>query len=123
MLQESVLSLHLPPGWGPQFQRRTQRYCYGSSLSRNQDLAPGLNHHLIVSPLFLYPLPSLISNCLDLFFETQGGLRRLSKVYILQARKREAEKCCTPEPHGVLLSFNSGNWVTMTLITSCQSGA
>ena len=29
----------------------------------------------------------------------------------------------TPEPHRILLSFNSGNWATMTLITSWQNGA
>jgi len=29
----------------------------------------------------------------------------------------------TPEPHWILLSFNSGNWATMTLITSWQNGA
>ena len=37
---------------------------------KEQDLALRLYHPLIVSPLFLYPLPSLISNCLDLPFET-----------------------------------------------------
>ena len=30
------------------------------------------------------------------------------------------EHICIPEPHRVLLSFNLGNWATMTVITSCQ---
>ena len=33
------------------------------------------------------------------------------------------EQICTPEPHGVLLSFNSGNWAIITVITSCLNGA
>ena len=33
------------------------------------------------------------------------------------------EWICTPEPHAVLLSFNSGNWATMTLLNSYQNGA
>ena len=33
------------------------------------------------------------------------------------------EWICIPEPHGVLLSFNSENWATMTLINSYQNGA
>ena len=33
------------------------------------------------------------------------------------------EQICTPEPHRVPLSFNLGNWATMTVITSCQNGA
>ena len=33
------------------------------------------------------------------------------------------EGICTAESLGILLSFNSRNWATMTLITSCQNGA
>ena len=39
--------------------------------------------------LFLYPLPSLISNCLNPCFGIQGRPRRLNKVYILQIRNGE----------------------------------
>ena len=42
------------------------------SLSRNQDPVSRLYHHLIVSPLFLCPLSSLITNCLNQPFGTQG---------------------------------------------------
>ena len=59
------------------------------SLSRNQDPVSRLYHHLIVSPLFLYPLPSLISNCLNPPFGTQGRSRRLNEAYILQTRNGE----------------------------------
>ena len=33
------------------------------------------------------------------------------------------KQICIPESHGVLHSFNSGNWATITVITSCQNGA
>ena len=39
--------------------------------------------------LFLYPLPSLISNCLNPPFGTQGRSRRLNEAYILQTRNGE----------------------------------
>ena len=58
-------------------------------LSRNQDPVWRVYHHLIVSPLFLYPLPSLISNCLNPPFGTQGRSRRLNEAYILQTRNGE----------------------------------
>ena len=59
------------------------------SLSRNQDPVSRLYHHLIVSPLFLYPLPSLISNRLNSPFGAQGRSRRLNEAYILQTRNEE----------------------------------
>ena len=94
-----------------------------TSLSKNQDPVSKLYHHLIVSSLFLYPLPSLISNYLNPPFGTQGRSRSLNKAYILQTRKENTGQICTPEPHRVLLSFNLGNWATMTVIISCQNGA
>ena len=39
--------------------------------------------------LFLYPLPSLVSNCLNPHFGTQGRSRRLNESYILQTRNGE----------------------------------
>ena len=86
MLQEScvqseVTILHLV--WG------LKDIVMHISLSRNQDPVWRLYHHLIVSPQFLYPLPSLISNCLNLPFGTQGRSRRLNEAYILQTRNGE----------------------------------
>ena len=59
------------------------------SLNRNQEPVSRLYHHLIVSPLFLDPLPFLISNCLNPPFGTQGRSRRLNEAYILQTRNGE----------------------------------
>ena len=115
----SVWSYHPPPGWG------LKDIVMHIFLNRNQDSVWWLYQPLIVSPLFLYPLPSLISNCLNTPIGTQGRSRRLNEAYILQTRKGEhrTEQICTPEPHKVLLSFNLGNLATMTVITSCQNGA
>ena len=74
-------------------------------------------------PLFLYPLTSLISNCLYLPFGTQGRSWGWMKPISYRQEMENTEQICTLEPHGVLLSFNSGNWATMTVITSCQNGA
>ena len=118
----SAWRYHPPPGWGPQFCRRTQRYCYAYFLSRNQDPTSRLNYHLIVPPLFLYPLPSLISNCLNLSFRTQGRSRRLNEAYVLQTRNGEDRADLYSRVPWILHSFNSGNWTTLALTTSCQNG-
>ena len=60
-----------------------------SPFSGNQDPLSRLYHHLIVPPLFLYPLPSLISNCLNPPFGAQGRSRRLNEAYILQTGNGE----------------------------------
>ena len=92
MLQEScahsdVTILHL--GGGPSSAEELKDSIMRSSFSGNQDPLSRLYHHLIVSPLFLYPLPSLISNCLNPAFGTQGRSRRLNEAYILQIRNGE----------------------------------
>ena len=59
-------------------------------LRRNQDAAPRLYYCFRTAPpLSLHPLPSLISNCLNLPFGTQGTQKGF----------------CAQEPHRVLLSF------------------
>ena len=71
--QPKVAILHL----GGSFSscRRTQRYCYVYSLRRNQHPAPRLRYCVLIAPLlFLQPLPSLISNSLNLPFGTPGDL-------------------------------------------------
>ena len=85
MLQESCVQSEvtiLPLGGG---SSTPQRHI---SLSRNQDPVSRLYHLLIVSPLFLYSLPSLISNYLNTPLGTQGRSRRLNEAYILQTRSR-----------------------------------
>ena len=84
-----VLSLKLPfshLGGGPSSVEGLKDIVMLIFLSRNQDPVSRLYHYLIVSPLFLDPLPSLISNCLNPPFQTQGRSRRLNEAYILQAR-------------------------------------
>ena len=88
-----VLSLKLSYStwvW-PQFCRRTQRYCYVYCLSKNQDLAPRLYHHLIVPPVSVSP-PFLIGNCLTPPFGTHGRSRRLNEAYIPRIRNEEHRK-------------------------------
>ena len=75
----------------------------GGPSSAEEDPALRLYHHLVSPPLFLYPLPSLISSCLKLPFGTHGRSRRLNEAYILQPRNVGHRK--TPKPHRVLLSF------------------
>ena len=88
MLQEScaqpeVTILHL--GGDLSSYRRTQRYCYVYSLRRNQDPAPWLHYYfLTASPFFLPSFLSLISNCLNLPFGTQGRSRRVNETCFLQ---------------------------------------
>ena len=86
-VQSEVTILHL--GGGSSSVEKLKDIGIHISLSRNQDPVSRLYHHLIVSPPFLYPLPSLISNCLNLCFGIQGRPRRLNKVYILQIRNGE----------------------------------
>ena len=124
MLQESCVQseftiLHL--GGGSSFVKELKDIVMHISLRRNQDPVWRLYQRLFL--LFLYSLPSLISNCLNPPFGTQGRSRSLNKAYILQTRKENTGQISTPQPHRVLLSFNLGNWATMTVITSCQSGA
>ena len=84
----SVRSYHPPPGWGLHFCRRTQRHCYAYFFE--QELGPCLKAITIrLFLLFLYPLPSLISNCLNPPFGTQGRSRMLNEAYILQTRNGE----------------------------------
>ena len=78
--------------------RRTQRYCYAYPLRRNQDPAPRLHYDFLTAPpLFLHPLPSLISSCLNLPFGTQVRSRRLNEAHFLQTRNGGHRKICTRE--------------------------
>ena len=73
-VQPEVTILHL--GVGPssveELKDIAMHFFFFFFLSRNQNPVSRLYHHLIV-PLFLYPLPSRISNCLNLLFETIGA--------------------------------------------------
>ena len=86
-VQSEVTILHL--GGGSSSVEELKDIVTHISLSRNQNPVWRLYHHLIVSPLFLYPLPSLISNRLNPPFGAQGRSRRLNEAYILQTRNGE----------------------------------
>ena len=92
MLQEScvqceVTVFHL--GGGSSSVEELKDIVMHMSLSRNRDQVWRLYQPLIVSPLFLYLLPSLICNCLNPLFRTQARSRRLNEACILQTRNGE----------------------------------
>ena len=75
---------------------RTQRYCYVYYLRRKQDPAPRVHYCLLtVPPWSLHPLPSLISNSLNLLFRTQGKVIE-AKVRSPKIRNGEHRKACAP---------------------------
>ena len=69
----------------------------------------------------VFPLPSLISECLNLPNGTQRTQRRsgrLNEAYPQQTTG-DTEKTCTLDPQRLLLSFNSEYWEEMALATFC----
>ena len=63
------------------FSRRVQKYCYVYPLRWNQDPAPRLHYCFLDAPvLSLHLLPSLIRNCFNLPFRTQGRSWRLWSI-------------------------------------------
>ena len=63
------------------FCKELKRYCYMYSLRWNWDPGPRLQCcFLAAPPSSSYPLPVLISNCLNLPFGTQGRSRRLESI-------------------------------------------
>ena len=78
------IQLASPTWWGFQYLQNSSKTLLCISLRRNQDPAPRLHCcFLTVPPLSLHPLPSLISNCLNLPFGTQGRSWRLNEDYFL----------------------------------------
>jgi len=60
---------------------------------------------LTTLPFFLHPLSSLVNNCLNLLFGTQGRSRRL-KPFLYQRETGDTESLFVPGgPHRVLPSF------------------
>ena len=77
--------------------RKTQRYCFVYPFQRNGELALWLQYcFLTAAPLFLQPLPSLMSSCLNLPFGTQGRSRRLNEAYYLQMKNGGPRKAFVP---------------------------
>ena len=77
-------------------------YYYVYSLRGNQDLAPRLYYFsLTVPPLSLHPLPSLISNCLNLSLGAQGRSWWLNEVHFLRKINVRHRKAFVPRsPRG-----------------------
>ena len=66
-------------------------------LRGNQDTAPRLYYcFLTVPPLSLHPLPSLISNCLNLPLRIQGRLWKPDEAHFLKTRNGRQRKACVP---------------------------
>lgn len=66
--------------WGFSICKTVQRYCYMYPLRGYQEPSPRLYYcFLTASLLSLHPLLFLISNCLNLPFETQGRSWRLNE--------------------------------------------
>ena len=76
----SACSYHSPSGWRSQFLQNSYiRLLYISyPLRRNQDSVLLLNYCLFIAfPLILHSLTSIINNCLNLLFGTQGKFTTL----------------------------------------------
>ena len=110
--QPEAIILHL--GGGPSSVEELKNIVTHIFLSRNQDPASRLYHHLIAPPLFLYPLPSLISSYLNHPLELREGQEGWMKPRSYKKEMENTEQICTLQPHRILLSFNSGKCETMT---------
>ena len=83
---------------------KSKIHCYVYSMRRNQEPASSLHYcFLIALSLFLHSLTSLVSNCLNLCFGTQGRSRRL-KPFSHEQETRNTERLLYPGgPHQFLL--------------------
>ena len=82
-VQPEVTILHL--GGGLSSCRTPIPLCL--FLEEEPGPCPMLHYSFLISPpLFLHSLTSLISNCLNLPFATQGRSRRLNETYFPQTR-------------------------------------
>ena len=101
---------------------RTPRRFLRKSFYR-QNLGWGLHCcFLTPPPLFLHPLPSLISSCLNLPLGTQGRSRRLNEAYCLRIRNREHRKYLYPgAPQGPgLVSIASVSQGKISILQDCH---
>ena len=79
------------------------------------------------SSLVSHPLPSLISNCLNLPFGTRGRSRRLNEAYSLQTRNRGHRKASGPRSPAGSCSVSFGGRFSLTtqfpdIFTSIDNG-
>ena len=93
-------------------------------LWENQDPAPRLYYCFVtVPPLSLHPLPSLLSNCLNLPLGTQGRPWRLSEVHFLRTRNGGHRKAFVPRsPTGPCSVSEEPLFSGSQSATLCQAG-
>ena len=108
---------HPPPGWG------FKDIVMYISLSRNQDPVWRLYQPLIVFFCFCIPCLPCLAIVWNHPLEFREGQGCWMKPISYRQEMESTEQIYTPEPHRVLLSFNLGNWATMTVITFGQNGA
>ena len=111
----SVWSYHPPPGWG------LKDVVMHISLSRNQDSGGCTNLWLFLC--FCIPSLPWLTTVWIYPLELREGQGCWMKPISYRQEMENTEQISTPEPNRVLLSFNLGNWATMTVITPCQNGA
>ena len=83
---------------GAEFQQKISKILLCISLEGDPGLCPILHSFfLTVSPLILHYLLSLVSNCLNLLFGTQGRSRRLKPYFPSSGEMGDTERVCTWE--------------------------
>ena len=102
--QPEVTIVH--PGGGLSSYRKTQRYCNVYPLRRKGDPAPWLCYCFLTAfPWFLHSFTLLISNRLNLPFETQGRSEKL-KFFPYKQETGDTERLLYARgPHRVLPGF------------------
>ena len=92
------IQLTSPTLWGFQSLQKSSKILLSISLEGEPGHCPkaSLLFLLTVSPLTLHPLPSLISNCLNLLFGIQGRSRRRTEAYFLLPRNGRHRKVLVP---------------------------
>ena len=91
-------------------------------VSFGTDTALRLHQPLTASLLLLYPLPSLISNCLNLPVGTQGRSWSLKPILYKQETGDTERLSYLGEPHRNLLGFLNSLFIMEQLDSNCVSG-
>ena len=101
-------SYHLPPGWGLQFCRRTQKQCYAYFLSRNQDPVWRLYQPLIVFFCFCIPCLPCLAIVWNHPLEFREGQGCWMKPISYRQEMENTEQTCIPESHGACTVLTHG---------------
>ena len=105
-----------------EFKDNVMHICYVYSLSRNQDPAPRLHYCLLTAaPWSLHPLPSVISNCLNLLFGTQERSWRLKFILKKQEMGDTEKLVCPGAPQGPPCSISNAHEYSLQCLNSICS--